>query len=38
LWEGLKGEGVPYPEERDGRNLRHNRERSSKRLATNPSK
>ncbi|HYL10180.1 MAG TPA: bifunctional YncE family protein/alkaline phosphatase family protein [Candidatus Acidoferrales bacterium] len=27
LWEGLKGEDVPYPEERDGRNLRLNRQK-----------
>ena len=31
LWEGLKGEGVPYPEKRDGRNLRHHREKLLKR-------
>lgn len=27
LWEGLKGASVPYPEERDGRDLRRNRAR-----------
>jgi DNA-binding beta-propeller fold protein YncE len=27
LWEGLKGEGVPYPEGRDARDLRQHRER-----------
>ena len=26
LWEGLMGEGVPYPTERSGRDLRRNRE------------
>jgi YVTN family beta-propeller protein len=31
LWEGLKGEGVPYPEKRDGRNLRLNRDKLFKR-------
>ena len=25
LWEGLKGTGVPYPNDRDGRDLRRNR-------------
>lgn len=27
LWEGLKGKSIPYPERRDGRNLRHHRQK-----------
>lgn len=36
LWEGLKGAGVPYPGRRDGRNLRHHREKFLSRSKAGP--
>lgn len=37
LWEGLKGEKIPFPVERDGRNLRRNRARLLRKFRAAPS-